>query len=182
MLQRIRLTENQLRNIVTEAVSMILCEANAIDGVQSLIQQANEAYKNAYEAQGGDNMPLMDKEGNSYGLTSEIYIDGRGFIVFPFAKQAYGEHNGVEKIKVFQKKGGKTILFQGDFYDEGWKDARKLLKQIIRDAEIGAGYFKEFNPDWEMAQTSDERKANVASIRNMNKRIGRKSSTGIEYA
>jgi hypothetical protein len=73
-------------------------------------------------------------------------------------------------------------LFQGDFYDEGWKDARKLLKQIISDAEIGAGYFKDFNPDWEMAQTSDERKANVASIRNMNKRIGRKSSTGIEYA
>ena len=182
MAQYTSLNENRIRVIVNETINKLLCEASVIDGVQSLMQQANEAYKNAYDAQGGDNMPLMDREGNSYGLSSEIYIDGRGYMVFPFTKSAYGVHNGVERIKVFQKKGGKTTLFQGDYYDEGWKDARKLLKQIIKDAEIGLGYFKEFNPDWESSQTPEERKANMKSIRGMNKRIGRKSSTGTEYA
>ncbi|MBP5725094.1 MAG: hypothetical protein J6X18_16165 [Bacteroidales bacterium] len=182
MKKSIRLKEEKFYGIIKECVKSVLMETTAQDAVLSLISQANEAYRNAYETQGGDETPLMDKEGNSYGLFSEIYLDGRGYIVFPFAKTAFGEHNGVEKIRVFAKKNGKILLFNGDYFTEGWKDAKKLLKQIVRDSEIGTKHFKGYNPDWENSETPEEKAANKTAIRNFNKEIGRKVSVGTEYA
>lgn len=178
----IKLNEQDFQKLIKECVSNILKEGSAQESVQSLVSQANEAYRKAYDAQGGDDTPLMDKDGNSYGLMAEIYVDGKGYIVFPFVKTAFGEHSGVEKIKVYVKKNGKVVLFNGDYLTEGWKDARKLLKQIIRDAEIGTKNFQGYNPDWENGDTPEDKKTNRAAIRNFNKSIGRKSSVGTEYA
>lgn len=144
-----------------------------ISKIQNLIAQANDAYHQADNEQGGTEWPLMDRDGNPYGLSSDIKLDGRGYVIIPFTAWQYSEYSQPVKIRVLKKVGGKVKIISGDYYEEGWKDVSKMLKRIIKDAQIGIGHFKEYDPNWE--ETSDK-----SSLRDMNKKIGRKASAGME--
>lgn len=174
--------EQQPRSIISNIVRQSINEAiDPVSKIQSLIQQANDAYHNADNEQGGTEWPLMDKRGNSYGLASDIKLDGRGYIIFPFNGGDYSGYSDIVKIKVLTKSGGKIHIIPGDWYQEGWKDASKLLKKIIKDAEIGIGNFKEYDPNWETSDSKEELKANKSALRNMNKKIGRYATAGMDY-
>lgn len=178
----LRLTESELKQVIREAAMKIITEmaADPTIKIQQLIQQANDAYHHALEVQGKtERWPLMDKEGTPYGLTGDIKLDGRGCVVIPF-DGAYGVYTP-EKIKVLTRAGGRIRINQGDYMDSGWKDAAKMLKQIIRDAQIGNGHFEKYDPNWESAETPEEYKANKEALRGMNKEIGRKASAGMDY-
>ena len=178
----IRLTESDLHAIVKNAVRKLVNEAvNPLDKIQALIQQANEAYHSAAEKQGGDKWPLMDKEGDAYGLSGDIKLDGRGYVIIPYNGWQYGGHSEPVKIRVIQRVGGKLRVIQGDAWDEGWKDVRKMLLGIIKDAERGNGYFENYDPNWESSDTPEEYKNNQSALKAMNKQIGRKASTGMDY-
>ena len=149
--------------------------------IQALIQQANDAYHEAVEMQGGDEMPLMDKYGTPYGLSGDIRLDGRGYVIIPFANGgSYTEYSRPIKIRVLGKVGGKVKVIQGDYFNEGWKDVKKILNKIIKDANIGNGMFKNYDPNWETSETPEEYKTNRQSLRNMNKQIGRNASSGMD--
>lgn len=148
--------------------------------IQPLIQQANESFMQAKEYCDNDDYPLMDKEGESYGLKGEIKLDGRGYIIFPFIN-TYGNNSNVEKIKVLQKRQGVLTLVKGDYFNEGWNDAKKMLKKIIKDAQRGIEYFKGYDSSWEYSETDDEFKTNRENLRQFNKQIGRKSNVGLDY-
>ena len=152
-----------------------------VQKIQALIDQANQAYQQTIETQGETEWPLMDKDGETYGLKGKITLDKRGYIIIPTDGGTYGSY-APQKIRVLTKSGGKVRVIQGDYFNEGWRDAAKILKQIIRDAEIGNGHFREFDPAWEDSQGDKEQmKANKAALRQMNKNIGRKSNAGFEY-
>jgi hypothetical protein len=90
----IRLTENDLHNIIKESVKNVLKEAKDPSIViQSLIQQANESFMQAKQYC-EDEWPLMDKEGETYGLSGEIKLDGKGYVIIPFIGNKYGNYNG----------------------------------------------------------------------------------------
>lgn len=150
---------------------------DALSIAQQIVDEVNKAYHEASNRQGGDSMPLMDNEGNSYGLTSDIRIDKRGYIVFPFDGFAYKPM----KIRILSKSGGTIRLLQGDYYTEGWRDASKILKSIIKDAMRGIKYFEQYDPNWETSDTEQEYKNNLSSLKNMNKSIGLKAGTGKDY-
>ena len=177
----IRFTESDLHNIVMESVRRCMNEAvDPVAKIQALIQQANDAYHHALEVQGeSERWPLMDKEGTPYGLTSDIKLNGSGYIIIPF-NGAYGMYTP-EKIKVLTRASGRIRIYPGDYMDNGWKDAAKMLKQIIRDAQIGNGHFENYDPNWEDADTPEQYKANREALRAMNKQIGRKSNSGMDY-
>lgn len=178
----LRLTESELKGLIRESVISIVSEAiNPIAKIQELIQQANAAYHNALEVQGAsEKWPLMDKEGTPYGLSGDVRLDGRGYIVIPFTSWSYGGYSP-ERIRVLTKAGGKIRVIQGDYMESGWKDARKMLNQIIRDAQTGNGYFQNYDPNWESTDTPEEYKANKSALKAMNKSIGMKSNVGTDY-
>ena len=178
---KFRLTESELRQVVREAAMKIITEiADPTVKIQQLIQQANEAYHQAIEVQGETQWPLMDKEGNPYGLTGDIRLDGRGYIVIPFDGGSYSPYSP-EKIKVLTRVRGRVRIYPGDYMNNGWKDAAKMLKQIIRDAQIGNGHFQNYDPNWEDADTPEQYKANKEALRGMNKQIGRTPNAGMDY-
>ena len=205
MKRNIILTEQDLHRIVAESAKRIIEEASkgmnmsypnvregvrerkslneAVDPVskiQALIQQANDAYRKAEEVQGGDRYPLMDRDGSPYGLSGIIKLDGRGYVTIPF-NGMYSEYDSPVKIRVLQKVGGKIKVINGNYWDEGWKDVRKMLNKIIKDAEIGIGNFENYDANWETANSKEEYKANKEALRNMNRKIGRRASSGMEY-
>lgn len=147
--------------------------------INSLIQQANDAYAQAYEEQGGYAFPLMGRDGEPYGLNGDIRLDGRGNIIIPFTSPYSGPNT--EKIKVLTKAGGRVKILYGDWGTEGWKDAAKLLKKVIKDAQIGNGHFQNYDASWESYDTPEERKANKEALKAMNKKIGRKVKAGMDY-
>jgi len=151
-----------------------------VSKIQALIQQANDAYHNADSEQGGTEYPLMDKHGDIYGLSSDIELNGRGYIIIPFTAPSYSNHSDPVKIKVLSKVGGKIKIFQGDYFEEGWKDASKLLKSIIKDSDIGIGHFKEYDPNWENSDSKEEKTNNKSLLKAMNKKIGRNVSAGMD--
>lgn len=152
---------------------------NPLDRIQNLIQQANDAYHKASSVQDNDEYPLMDKKGNTYGLLDDVKIDGRGYVLIPL-NDVYNVYTPV-KIKVLTKRGGKIRILNGDYFEEGWKDAAKILKKIIKDAEIGMNYFREYDPSLESSESAEELKSNKSSLKALNKKIGRNSSAGMEY-
>lgn len=179
---KLTLTESELKQVVKEAAMKIITEmaADPTIKIQQLIQQANDAYHHALEVQGeSERWPLMDKEGTPYGLTGDIKLNGRGYIIIPF-NGAYGMYTP-EKIKVLTRAGGRIRIYPGDYMNNGWKDAAKMLKQIIRDAQIGNGHFENYDPNWEDADTPEQYKANREALKAMNKQIGRKSNSGMDY-
>lgn len=149
--------------------------------IQALIQQANEAYHNADNEQGGTEWPLMDKDGSPYGLSSDIKLDRKGYVIIPFTAWQYSDYSEPVKIRVLRKVGGKIQIIPGDWYEEGWKDVSKLLKKIIKDASIGVGHFKEYDPNWENSNSKEEQTINKSALRNMNKKIGRNTTAGMDY-
>lgn len=182
-MNKIRLTESQLHKIIKESVNKVLNEAaDPIAKIQSLIQQANDAYHEAAEAQGGDPNPLMDKDGTAYGLQGDVRLDGRGYVIIPFTSQSsWSEYTSPAKIRVLTKAGGRIKILNGDYMTEGWKDAAKMLKSIIKHAQIGIGNFQNYDASWENSDTPEEYKANKAALRDMNKKIGRRAGTGVDY-
>lgn len=181
-MKQFKLTESELRQVIKESVMKIITEikVDPVAKVQQLIQQANDAYQQAIQVQGQTEWPLMDKEGNPYGLSGNIKLDGRGYVVIPFNGGSYSPYSP-EKYKVLTKAGGRVRLLPGDYMNNGWKDAAKALKQIIRDAQIGNGHFEKYDPNWESADTPEEYKANKEALRGMNKEIGRKAKAGMDY-
>lgn len=154
------------RHYLNEAV-------NPLDKIQALIDQANSAYAQAIEHQGETEWPLMDKDGEVYGLSGSIRLNKRGYIIIPINGSPYSSYEPV-KIKVFTQHGEKVRILNGDYWSEGWKDARKILNNIIRDANIGNSHFTEYDPSWES-------EGNRAALKDMNKRIGRHSNAGMDY-
>lgn len=148
--------------------------------IQSLIQQANDAYHNVSDMQDNDEWPLMDKQGNPYGLSGDIKLDGRGYVTIPLNGGSYSGYEPT-KIRVLRKVGDKVQIIKGDYYEEGWKDVAKILKKIIKDAEIGIGNFKEYDPNWETSDSPEEFRTNKSALRKFNKKIGRNSSAGMDY-
>lgn len=144
--------------------------------IMSLIDAANNAYEQAAAEQDGDTTPLQDKQGNMYGLSGKIRLDGRGYITFPFVSAfKWGDYTP-QKIKVLTRAGGKVRIFNGDYDTEGWKDAKKLLNNIISHASIGNAYFKNYDPNLE-----NQGKEGEEALKQMNKQIGRGAKTGMEY-
>lgn len=190
----LRLSENELKGMIRESVercikkrfmglneALVNGEPSIVAKVRELIDRANEAYHQANEKQGGTDWPLMDRHGNIYGLSSDIKLDKRGYITIPFNGFKYSEYSTPVKIRILQKVGGVVKIIQGDMWNEGWKDARKLLNNIIKDAQIGNGYFENYDPNWESSDTPEEFKANQSSLKAMNKQIGRNASTRMDY-
>ena len=155
--------------------------ADPIAKIQALIQQANEAYHNADNEQGGTEWPLMDKDGSPYGLSSDIKLDGKGYVIIPFTAWQYSDYSEPVKIRVLRKVGGKIQIIPGDWYEEGWKDVSKLLKKIIKDASIGVGHFKEYDPNLENSNSKEEQMKNRSLLKDMNKKIGRNENAGMDY-
>ena len=177
----LEMTIGQLKDVINESVENVLQEAaDPTVKIQALIDQANEAYNKAKEAQGGDENPLMDKEGTFYGLSSPIRIDGRGYIIFPYSSKCSWSDYTPQKIRVLTRAGGRIKVIQGDYWDEGWKDARKLLNAIIRDANTGTYHHQNYNPDWEDAETKEDFAEKKAAMRDFNKQAGLRAGTGLD--
>lgn len=177
-----QITEQQLHKMINEAVKRLLSEAyNPLEKIQALIDQANQAYEQAKETQGGDQWPLMDKDGTPYGLSSPIKLDGRGYVIIPFNGTTYSEYSSPERIRVITKQGGKIRIIQGDYMEEGWKDVARKLKQIVKDAQIGIANFQNYDPSWETPETMDDYKASKEALRQHNKMSGRRANTGMDY-
>ena len=166
-MRRIRLTGSNLRRIVAESTERILREArDPMNNINALIDQANEAYQRIVD-EFGSGLHLMDREGNSYGLNGKIRVDGRGYIIIPF-DDPYGSYTP-EKIRILTKSGGKLRIIKGDYWDAGWNDAKKLLNNIIKDAERGYGHLQDYDPNWEDEESYPDGKQR---IRDFNKTHG----------
>lgn len=87
--------------------------------IMSLIDAANNAYEQAAAEQDGDTTPLQDKDGNMYGLSGKIRLDGRGYITFPFVSASKWSDYTPQKIKVLTRAGGKVRIFNGDYDTKG---------------------------------------------------------------
>lgn len=179
----IRLTESQLHRLVQESINGIVSEGcnemaqvptaslkgqDTIQKMQALVDQANQAYQSLASEYGA--YSLMDREGDPYSLKGQIKLHGNGFIVFPL-------ESGTQKMKVFTKSGGRIRIFPGDWYTEGWKDAKKLLNKIIKDAEIGRRHIEIYDPSVEDDVTPENYKEKRQQQREMNKRIGIKADS-----
>ena len=181
MKRTVKLKQLELKRIISESVKKALNEAtDPVAKIQSLIQQANDAYHNASDIQHNCEWPLMDKQGNPYGLSGDIKLNGRGYVLIPFNGGSYSGYQPM-KIRVLTKMGGKVKIFNGDYNNEGWRDVAKILKRIIKDAEIGIGNFKEYDPNWESSDSPEEFRANKSALKAFNKKIGRNSSVGMDY-
>ena len=184
MKQRLRLTESDLHRMIKESVKQVLNETiDPVVKIQELIDAANNAYTNALKEQDGNDYPLMDKRGNSYGLSGEITLNNRGYVIIPFVdgNNGWGDYDDTVKIRVLRNIDGQMRLIKGWSMEEGWTDVQKMLKQIIRDAQIGNEHFKNYDSSWEDASSEEELKNNRASLRDMNKKIGRNSKAGMDY-
>lgn len=202
-MKNITLTESALRKIVKESVRKILSESTRFEAglsddevnegclreakdptakMQALIQAANKAVMDAKSAC-ENNEPLMDRDGELYGLSGEIRLDGRGFIIFPYTQSGcYGRsYSSPERFKVLSKKGGVITVVNGDSFDPGWRDAQRELKRIIADAKRGVEDFMGYDPNWEDSNSPEEFKANKKSLRDFNKKIGARADRGSEY-
>lgn len=177
----IRLNESQLHSVIKEAVRQVLGEAknDPIRMVQQIIDEANKAYREASNRQDGETYPLMNSDGESYGLSGDIRLDKRGYIVFPFV--GLTDSYKATKIRILSKSGGIIRLLRGDYYNEGWNDASSMLKSIIKDAMRGIKHFEQYDPNWESADSKEEYRQNKKNMQAMNKNIGLKSKTGTEY-
>lgn len=154
-----------------------------VNKIQQLIDAANNAYTNALKEQDGNEYPLMDKRGNTYGLSSEITLNNRGYVIIPFVDNSngWGDYSDTVKIRVLHQVDGQMRIIQGWAMEEGWRDVQKILKQIIRDAQIGIEHFKNYDPSWEDAESEEDYKSNINNLKDMNKQIGRNSSAGMNY-
>lgn len=177
----IKLKESDLHKIIKESVNRILNEErNPLSKIQDLIQQVMDIYNQAKQEQDGDNYPLMDREGNSYGLKGNIKLMKNGYITIPLIYEL-GKQEEIVKIKVFSQRQGKVVIENGDYYSEGWKDAKKILNKIIKDANISSNYFKNYDPNIEYSNNNDEYKKNKSKLQDFNIQIGRNKNAGIDY-
>lgn len=160
--------ENRLNRIISEAVRKVINEGTSVvDKFSELVNSANEAYRRNVEEFGGE-MSLMDREAECYGLSSDIRILGNGYIVFPFTGWQYSAYGKPEKIKIFTKAGGKVKLYKDELhYSYDYRDAKKLLKQVISDADRYRKDMEGYDPNWE-----DKEDGNPKAIRDFNKSIG----------
>lgn len=184
MKQRIRLSEGQLNRIIKESVRQVISEAvNYSEKIQQLIDAANNAYTEALNFQDGDDCPLMDKKGNSYGLKGQITLDKRGYVTIPFFdySRGWGDYSSPEKIRVLKIVNGQTQIIKGDEWELGWSDVQKILKRIIRDAQIGNEFFKNYDSSWEDSSSREEFNLNRSNLKDMNKKIGRNANAGMDY-
>lgn len=166
---RIRISESELSDIVAESVSRVINEGTSVvDRFSELVNSANEAYRRNVE-EFGDEMSLMDREAECYGLSSDIRVMGNGYILFPFKAWKYSTYNGPTiRIRTFSKAGGKVTLYKDELhYSYDYRDAKKLLKQVISDAERYRKDMEGYDPNWE-----DEEEGNPKAIRDFNKSIG----------
>lgn len=184
MKQVVTLTESDLHRMIKESIKQYIQESiNPVDKIQQLIDSANNAYAEALKIQDGNDYPLMDKRGKSYGLSGEITLNNRGYVIIPFfdGSNGWGDYDDTVKIRVLRQVDGQMRIIQGWAMEEGWRDVQKMLKQIIRDAQIGNEYFKNYDSSWENAESEEEYNSNVNSLKDMNKRIGRNNKVGMDY-
>lgn len=173
----IRITEAQLRGIINKMVAETkqrlmngrakrpITEAVSYSQrIQAAIDKANQAY-NAAKAESTDDKILLDKDGESYGLTQPIRLDGRGYVRIPFTS-SYGSYEPM-KVKVLTVRAGREVILKGDMYTEGWNDVAKILRNIEKDAQRGLMMFHEYDPNWE-----DSENPNPNAARELNKKAG----------
>lgn len=160
--------ENRLNRIISEAVRKVINEGTSVvDRFSELVNSANEAYRRNVE-EFGEGWSLMDNEAECYGLSSDIRVLGNGYIVFPFTGWQYSPYNGPIRIRTFSKAGGKATLYKDELhYSYDYRDAKKLLKQVISDAERYRKDMEGYDPNWE-----DKEDGNPKAIRDFNKSIG----------
>lgn len=175
-MRRMKLTGSNLRHLVAESATRILREArDPMNNINALIDQANEAYQRIVD-EFGPGLHLMDREGNSYGLKGNIRLDGRGYIIIPF-DDPYGSYTP-ERIRILTKAGGKLRIIKGDYWDAGWNDAKKLLKNIIKDAERGYGHLQDYDPNWEDEESYTDGRQR---IKDFNKSHGFNAGANMPY-
>ena len=141
-----------------------------------LVNQTMEAFNNAKEAYGGDDMCLLTNEGELYGLTGQIKLGKNGYLYIPL-RGALGQYSSLTpmKCKVFTKSNGKCVLYN-DWYEESWNDARKALNKIIKDADRACKHMEGWNPNWEDLEGKEKRD----TINRFNKSAGFKKGTFVE--
>lgn len=184
MKQRMILKESDLHRLIKESVKKYINESiNPVNKIQQLIDAANNAYTNALQEQDGYKYPLMDKRGKSYGLSGEITLNNRGYVIIPFfdGSNGWGDYSDTVKIRVLRKVDGQMRIIKGWAMEEGWTDVQKMLKQIIRDAQIGNEHFKNYDTSWEEADSDEELEKNRTALKDMNKKIGRNSKAGMDF-
>lgn len=172
---RFSLTESRLHRVIKESVKNVLKEASLpkdqmkgqqiIDKISMLVKQANEACEANIAEWGGQDC-LMDKDANYYGINGKIRLLMNGYLVIPFNGDKYWSTYQAEKIKVFTKSGGRYKLYH-DEWDYDWRDAKKMLIQIINDAQRFKSDMEGYNPEWE-----DEETKNPQAVHDFNKKIG----------
>ena len=141
-----------------------------------LVNQAMEAFNKAKEAYGGDNMCLLTRDGELYGLTGPLKLGKNGYLYIPL-RGALGEYSSFTpmKCKVFTKSNGKCVLYN-DWYDESWNDARKALNKIIQDADRSCKHIEGWDPNWEDLHGKEKRD----TINKFNKEAGFNKGTFTE--
>ena len=175
---KMKITENSIRKIIRESlyeIAKVPRGGNFLATVQNLIAQANNAYNEAVQ-KCEDDTPLMDREGDSYGLVGQIVLTKTGVVKFTL-KYALSREPETHVVKVMSiKRNGDVVPIQGDYWEEGWKDVRKILNGIIKDAQRGMQYFTNYDPSIEELPAKQGKQA----MRDFNKSIGRVPTAGTD--
>lgn len=175
-MKKANINENRVNRIISESIKKVLNESvDVVSKVKELVDAANKAYIDAFETCGL--FPLIDKEGDSYGLKDEI-VFSRGRVIIMYS-DVYNKHMNMN-VKVLAKQGGEVKLIKGDYMTEGWNDIKKALTQIINDAERGKQHMQNYDPRWEEAETPEEFSANKEKMKGFNKSVGMRANTGID--
>lgn len=147
---------------------------NVLEKIQSMIDQANMAFEsNMNEYGDSTKLCLLNKEGGLYGLDGKIKLYKNGYIMIPLCTPYDTGNYNYEKIKVFVKKGdGFKFYYDETHMDYDWRDAQKILKNVVADALRYKKDMEGYDPNWE-----DDN--NVEAIKQHNKSIGVKANRGL---
>ena len=176
--KKVRITEGMIRRIIRESlyeIAKVPRGGSFLTTVQNLIAQANDAFNEA-KAKCEDNTPLMDREGDSYGLAGPIVLTKTGVVKYTLVSP-YERTPDVHNVKVMSiRRNGDVVPVQGDYWEEGWKDVRKTLNAIIKDAQRGMAYFSGYDPAIEELPAKQGKQA----MRDFNKSVGLNRNVGTD--
>jgi hypothetical protein len=166
-MKKINISENRINGIITESIHKILLESTDVfSDTQELIKMLNDSYQSLVNEY-GDEYSCMDKNGNVYGFSKPVSINGNGYVIFPYIKDMFGYEP--IRIKAFTKSGGKVRYYKDEtHYDNDYRDAIKLIKTTIKDIIRCKKHLEGYDPDWESEDNPNGKK----NINSFNKSIG----------
>ena len=159
MRRRVRLTERELRNMISESVNRILNEEISEDMNQyvpkkafRMIDKVNNELRQLKELTGDEYPELLDTSTGAesfYAIVSDVVIEN-GHMKW-YEKEPYSGKIHVEDWNLIRKYDGEEDYW---FDDDDFKDQVSYLRSGIKKA---TKYFKEYNPDWDDDENKHER-------------------------